>query len=157
MTVSQIAAFHILMILQCWYSDEHYSKLDESLISQLSITYQNGITNGLCKKAMAVGLDAGFVAMESLNKFLENFIQQYSVNSNQHLVTNTALSEIQDNKLSDLDNQKNGPQFDVSTIQDSVIRKRKGAPRVKRIKSSLKTKNIQSNTKKEKATCFCSR
>ncbi|CAG8492179.1 13814_t:CDS:2 [Cetraspora pellucida] len=174
-------------------SNEHYSKSDESLISQPSITYQNGsatstsnfisdftliypgsdfsfnisktlnnhraygVTNGLCKKAMAVGLDAGSAAMESLNKFLENFIQQYSVNFNQHLVTNTALSKIQDNKLSDLDDQENVPPFDVSTIQDPVIKKRKGAPRVKRIKSSLETKNIQSNTKKEKATRFCSR
>ncbi|CAG8611876.1 1110_t:CDS:1, partial [Scutellospora calospora] len=172
---------------------EYYSKSDKLLISQPSITYQNGsatstsnfisnftfiylssdfsfniskilnnhciygVMNSLCKKAMAIRFDTSSAAIESLNTFLENFIQQYSVNSNQHLVTNTALSKIQDNELSDLDDQKNVLLFDVSTIQDLVIKKRKRASRVKCIKSSLETKNIQSNTKKEKAKYFCSR
>ncbi|CAG8509489.1 9378_t:CDS:2, partial [Dentiscutata heterogama] len=158
--ISSLSTFSIQEIWEITY---------KSLISQPSITYQNEsaistsnfipdftliylgsdfsfnilktlnnrhiyrVTNGFCKKAIAVGLDAGSVAMESLN------------------------NEIQDNELSDLDDQENVSQFDVSTIQDLVIRKRKGAPRVKRIKSSLETKNIQSNTKKEKATRFCFR
>ncbi|CAG8609925.1 7726_t:CDS:2, partial [Racocetra fulgida] len=129
-----------------YYSDKHYSKSDESLISQPSITYKNrsatstsnfildltlmypdssiafdisktlnnrhayGVTNGLCKKAMAVGLDASSAAMETLNKFLDNFIRQYSV-------ANTVLSEIQDNELSDLDDQENIALFDISSIK----------------------------------------
>ncbi|CAG8640508.1 15236_t:CDS:1 [Gigaspora rosea] len=197
MTVSQIAAFHILMISRHWYSDEHYAISDETLISQLSITYQNGsatsiltfisdltlmypgsgisfnisktlnnrrayrVMNGRCKKAMAVGLDAGSAAMESLNKFLETFIWQYFMDSNQNLDINTSSGEIQDNEScesSDLDdNQENVILFDVSTVKDPMVKKRKGAPKAKRIKSSFETKNTQSNTKKEKATRFCSR
>ncbi|CAG8800101.1 2660_t:CDS:1, partial [Racocetra fulgida] len=41
MMMSQIAAFHILMISQYWYSDEYYLKVDESLRSQPAITYKN--------------------------------------------------------------------------------------------------------------------
>ncbi|CAG8746673.1 9567_t:CDS:2, partial [Dentiscutata heterogama] len=103
-----------------------------NILKTLNNHHVYGVMNSLCKKAMAVELDAGSVAMESLN------------------------NKIQDNELSNLDDQENVSQFDVSTIQDPVIRKRKGAPRVRHIKSSLETKNIQSNTKKEKATCFCS-
>ncbi|KAF0536095.1 hypothetical protein F8M41_009356 [Gigaspora margarita] len=161
MKISQIVAFHILMILRCWYSDEHYSKSDELLISQPSITYKDGsatsnfisdltlmhpssgisfniskilnnhraygVTNGLCKKAMVVGLDAGSAVMEALNKFLEKFIQQYSVDSSQHLVVNTDSNKIQNNESSESsdldDNQENVIPFDVSTIQDPVVKK----------------------------------
>ncbi|CAG8680046.1 5348_t:CDS:2, partial [Scutellospora calospora] len=193
-TISQIAAFHILMIPRRWYSDKYYSKSDESLRSQSSITYKNRsailtsnftsnstfmysssgisfntsktlnthcvyiITNGLCKKAIAVRLDASSTAMETLNKFLENFIQQFSINSNQHLVTNTTSREMQDDKSSDSDDdQENVISFDVSMVQDPVVKKRKGAPKIKRIKSSLETKKAQSNIRKEKATRLCSR
>ncbi|KAF0453058.1 protein far1-related sequence 5-like [Gigaspora margarita] len=118
MTISQIAAFHILIISRRWYLDEHYSKSDELLISQPSITYKDGIVN-------------------------------------------TDSNEIQNNESSessDLDNnQENVTLFDVSTIQDLAVKKRKGAPRVKRIKNSLDTKNIQSSNKKKKATCLCFR
>ncbi|CAG8720615.1 23255_t:CDS:2, partial [Gigaspora rosea] len=173
-TISKVAAFHILMIPRCWYKDEHYSKPDELLRSQPSITYKNGcavltsnskldftfiypssgisfntsktfntrraygITNGLCKKAMAVGLDAGLTAMETL------------------IIANTVASESQDEESSD-DDQENIAPFDVSTVQNPMAKKKKGAPRVKRIKSSLEIKNTQSNTKKEKGTCLCSR
>ncbi|RIB19045.1 hypothetical protein C2G38_2036386 [Gigaspora rosea] len=110
---------------------------------------------------MAVGLDAGSATMESLNKFLETFIRQYSVESDQNLVINTSSGEIQDNessKSSDLDdNQENVIPFDVSTVKDPMVKKRKGAPKVKHIKSAFETKNIQSNTKKKKAAHFCSR
>ncbi|KAF0479565.1 hypothetical protein F8M41_023830 [Gigaspora margarita] len=74
-----------------------------------------GITNSLYKKAMTIGLDTRSTAMETLNKFLENFIKQYSV-------------------------------------QDPVVKRRKGVPKVKRIKSSHETTNIR----KEKAARFCS-
>ncbi|CAG8827142.1 2170_t:CDS:1, partial [Gigaspora margarita] len=115
------------------------------------------VTNSLCKKAMVVGLDAGFVAIEALNKFLEKFIQQYSVDSSQYLVVNTNSNEIQSSESSDLDdNQENGIPFDVSTIQDPAVKKRKGVPRVKHIKNSFETKNIRSSNKKKKAMCLCS-
>ncbi|CAG8797475.1 14962_t:CDS:2, partial [Gigaspora rosea] len=45
----------------------------------LNTRHAYGITNGLCKKDITVGLDAGSTAIETLNKFLENFIKQYSV------------------------------------------------------------------------------
>ncbi|CAG8820696.1 3196_t:CDS:1, partial [Gigaspora margarita] len=109
---------------------------------------------------MIVGLDADSATMKTLNKFLETFIQQYSVDSSQHLVINTNSNEIQNNKSSESsdldDNQENVTPFDVSTIQDAVVKKRKGAPRVKHIKNSLETKNIQSSNKKKKTMCFCS-
>ncbi|CAG8689511.1 16193_t:CDS:1 [Gigaspora rosea] len=112
------------------------------------------ITNGLYKKAITIELDTRSTAIKTLNKFLENFIKQYSVNFNQHLVTNTILNEIQDNESSDLDNeQENSILFDVSKVQDLVVKRRKGAPKVKHIKSSHETTNIR----KEKAACLCSR
>ncbi|CAG8731339.1 4351_t:CDS:2, partial [Gigaspora margarita] len=70
-----------------------------------------GVMNGFCKKAIVVRLDAGSAAIETLNKFLEKFIQQYSVDSN--------------------DNQENVTPFDVFTIQDPAVKKRQEAPRVK--------------------------
>ncbi|CAG8840237.1 7193_t:CDS:2, partial [Gigaspora margarita] len=106
-----------------------------------------GVMNSLCKKAMVVGLDTGSAAIETLN--------------NQHLVVNTNSNEIQNNESSESsdldDNQENVTLFDISTIQDPAVKKRKGAPRVKHIKNSLETKNIQSSNKKKKATCLCSR
>ncbi|CAG8796844.1 19884_t:CDS:2, partial [Racocetra fulgida] len=149
-----ISSLSTLSIQEIWKTT-HLTLIypDSGIAFNISNTLNNrrayGVTNGLCKKAMAVGLDAGSAAMETLNKFLENFIQQYSV-------VNTVLSEIQDNELSDLDDQKNIAPFDVSSIQNPMIKKRKEAPRIKRIKSSLETKKIQSNTKKDKATRFCS-
>ncbi|CAG8483012.1 21015_t:CDS:2 [Racocetra persica] len=98
---------------------------------------------------MAVGLDVSVIAIKTLNKFLEDFIQQYSVNSDQQLVANTVAREIQDDESSK-DNQENIAPFDISTVQNPITKKRKGAPRVKHIKSSLETKNIQSITKKLK-------
>ncbi|CAG8532187.1 1799_t:CDS:1, partial [Scutellospora calospora] len=57
----------------------------------------------------------------------------------------------------DSDNdQENVISFDVSIVQDLVVKKRKGAPKVKRIKSSLETKKAQSNIRKKKATRLCS-
>ncbi|CAG8597282.1 8966_t:CDS:2 [Cetraspora pellucida] len=60
--------------------------LDFDISFNISETLNNqhayGTTNGLCKKAINVGLDAGSIAIETLNKLLEKFIQQYSVNSN---------------------------------------------------------------------------
>ncbi|CAG8826067.1 1862_t:CDS:1, partial [Gigaspora rosea] len=83
-----------------------------------------GVMNGLCKKAIAVGLDAGSAAMESLNKFLETFIRQYSMDSNQNLNINTSSGKIQDNELSESsdldDNQENVIPFDVSTVKDPM-------------------------------------
>ncbi|CAG8497161.1 16903_t:CDS:2 [Racocetra persica] len=163
--ISQIAAFYILMISRYWYKDEHYSKLDKLLRSQLSITYQNGstiltsnfisdstfiypssgisiniskilntyrayrITNSRCKKAMAVGLVTSVIAIETLNK------------------------EIQNDESSE-DNQENIAPFDISTVQNPITKKKKGAPRVKHIKSSLELKTTQSITKKDKGICF---
>ncbi|CAG8737468.1 20317_t:CDS:2 [Gigaspora rosea] len=139
------------MISRRWYSDEQYSKSNESLISQLSITYKNGsatstsnfisdltlihpgsgisfntsktlnnrytygVTNGLCKKAIAIGLNASSATM------------QYSVDSNQNLVINTSSGKIQDNESSESsnldDNQKNVTPFDISTVKDPMIKK----------------------------------
>ncbi|RIB30196.1 hypothetical protein C2G38_2027019 [Gigaspora rosea] len=105
---------------------------------------------------MAVGLDAGLTAIETLNKFLKNFIQQHSVNSDQQSVANTVASESQDEESSD-DDQENIAPFNISTVQNPMAKKKKGAPRVKHIKSSLEIKNTQSNTKKKKGTHLCSR
>ncbi|CAG8646083.1 23214_t:CDS:2 [Racocetra persica] len=165
MTVSQIAVFHILMILRrCATSTSNFisdftliylaSDFSFNISKTLNNRHAYGVTNSLCKKAMAVGLDTGSAAMESLNKFLENFIQQYSVNSNQHLVTNTALSEIQDNELSDLDDQENVPPFDVSTIQDPVIKKRKKHQELSVLKVLLKQKIFNQIPRKRKPHVF---
>ncbi|KAF0554708.1 hypothetical protein F8M41_018850 [Gigaspora margarita] len=71
-----------------------------------------------------------------------------------YIVANTTLSEVQDNELSDSDNkQENVIPFDISKVQDLVIKRRKGVPKVKCIKSSHETTNIR----KEKAAHLCSR
>ncbi|KAF0533483.1 hypothetical protein F8M41_010470 [Gigaspora margarita] len=123
-----------------------------------------GITNGLCKKAISVGLDAGITAIETLNKFFENFIRQNSVNP-ECVSTNSVENNIRsDNESdeSDLDiSQENDLFFNISTVQDPVVRKRKGALRVKHIKSSSEPKTSHSNNngslkEKAKGICFCS-
>ncbi|KAF0496469.1 hypothetical protein F8M41_020950 [Gigaspora margarita] len=103
--------------------------------------------------------------METLNKFLENFIYQHLANS-KYISTKSVENNIRsDNESdeSDLDiSQESDSSFNISTIQDPVVRKRKGAPWVKRIKSSSEPKKSHSNNNgslKEKAKgtrfCFC--
>ncbi|CAG8526310.1 6614_t:CDS:1, partial [Racocetra persica] len=136
------------------YSDFNISfNISETLNNR----HTYGTTNGLYKKAINVELDAGSIAIETLNKLLENFIQQYSVNSNQNLITNITSRETQDNELSDPDDNQDGIPFDVSTVQDPATKRKRGAPRVKHIKSSLETRNAQSSIKKDKAIRLCSR
>ncbi|CAG8755755.1 26397_t:CDS:2 [Gigaspora margarita] len=67
------------------------SSISFSASRTLNTYYMYRITNGLCKKAIAVELDAGFTAIETLN------------------------NKVQDNELSDLDNkQENIIPFNIS-------------------------------------------
>ncbi|RIB23333.1 hypothetical protein C2G38_2032855 [Gigaspora rosea] len=114
---------------------------------------------------MSVGLNAGPIAMETLNKLLKNFIHKNSLNSNRYLLDNIVSNnrEIQENKSYDLEEsseenlKENQENIDPSTVRDPIIKKRKGAPRVKCIKSSFEATNTQSNIAQEKAKSLCSR
>ncbi|RIB00400.1 hypothetical protein C2G38_2304670 [Gigaspora rosea] len=114
---------------------------------------------------MSVGLNAGPVAMEILNKLLKNFIHKNSLNSNRHLSNNIVSNnrEIQENESYNLEEsseenlEENQENIDPSAVRDPIIKKRKGAPRVKRIKSSFEATNTQSNVVQEKAKRLCSR
>ncbi|KAF0484099.1 protein far1-related sequence 5-like [Gigaspora margarita] len=88
---------------------ENYTKSYESLKSQPSITYQDGNAILVSKPmsyliptylAISVGLDAGITAMETLNKFLENFIHQNSVNP-ERVSTNSVKNNIRSDNESD--------------------------------------------------------
>ncbi|CAG8656167.1 17341_t:CDS:2 [Gigaspora rosea] len=160
MTISQIATFYILMIPRCWYLDEHYSKSDEILESQPSITYKNGsaiLTSNFMSNSTLIysSSSISFNASRTLNTRraygITNGLCKKAIT---HLVTKTALNEVQDNESSDSDDkQENSIPFDVSKVQDPVVKRKKGAPKVKRIKCSHETTNIR----KKKAARLCSR
>ncbi|CAG8528250.1 10380_t:CDS:2, partial [Cetraspora pellucida] len=63
------------------YSD-YYITFD-NMLKTLDFYYEYGITNGLCKKAIIIKLEAGSVVINTLNKFLKNFTRQHSANNKQ--------------------------------------------------------------------------
>ncbi|RIB06923.1 hypothetical protein C2G38_2215891 [Gigaspora rosea] len=154
MTMSQIAAFHILMVSQRWYLDKQYSKSDMSLRSLLSIIYQNG-------RAIST-----FNFMPNLNLMHQNSNIPYNVSKvlksrRAYGVTNglckKAINESYDLEESSKKNlEENQENIDPSAVRDPIIKKRKGASRVKCIKSSFEATNTQSNVIQEKAKRLCS-
>ncbi|RIB06790.1 hypothetical protein C2G38_2216157 [Gigaspora rosea] len=135
-TISQIAAFHILMISRCWYSNEQYSKSDESLISQPSITYKNGSatsTSNFISDLTLIhpGSGISFNTLKILNNRrayeVTNGLCKKAWLLDWTLVPpqwNHLISEIQDNESSESsdldDNQENVAPFDVSTVKDPM-------------------------------------
>ncbi|KAF0454727.1 hypothetical protein F8M41_001556 [Gigaspora margarita] len=78
--------------------------------------------NGLCKKAISVGLEAGYTVMDILNKFLEDFIHKHSMN--QHMSTNVNQDNtMYDNELDNLHDKENEIPFDVLTVHDPITKK----------------------------------
>ncbi|CAG8771272.1 6114_t:CDS:1, partial [Cetraspora pellucida] len=127
-----------------------YDIPSDTMSKTLDFRYAYSVANSLCKKAISVGLEASSDVMEILNNFLKNFIRQHSESTNQHLSTNNVQNSIQhNNELSNLDDDPdNTVFFDISTIYNLIIKRHKGAPRVKRIKSSSESQKSHSNDSK---------
>ncbi|CAG8609746.1 15889_t:CDS:2, partial [Cetraspora pellucida] len=127
-----------------------YNILFDTMSKTLDFCHAYGVANGLCKKAISVGLEASSDAMKILNNFLKNFIRQHSKSTNQHLFTNNVQNSIQhNNELSNLDDdQDNTVFFDISTVYYLIIKRHKEAPSVKRIKSSSELQKSHSNSSK---------
>ncbi|CAG8785513.1 9927_t:CDS:2, partial [Gigaspora margarita] len=157
-----------LYIQEVWETTRHRALyknfviiLKNILESQPSITYKNSSTiltsnfvsnSTLIYPSSSISFNASRILNTRHAYGITNGLSN-SVNFNQHLVTNTALNEVQDNESSDSNNeQKNSIPFDVSKVQDLVVKRKKEAPKVKCIKSSHETTNIR----KEKAACLCS-
>ncbi|CAG8669259.1 17024_t:CDS:2, partial [Gigaspora rosea] len=156
-----ISTFNFMLDLNLMHQN---SNIPYNVSKVLKSRHAYRVTNSLCKKAMSVGLNAGPIAMETLNKLLKNFIHKNSLNSNRYLLDNIVSNnrEIQENKSYDLEEsseenlKENQENIDPSTVRDPIIKKRKGAPRVKCIKSSFEATNTQSNVIQEKAKRLCS-
>ncbi|CAG8843919.1 27548_t:CDS:2, partial [Gigaspora margarita] len=76
----------ILNLSSTYYNLNFDNQFNNTMLKILNFYREYGIMNGLCKKAISVGLEASYTAIDTLNKFFEDFIRKHSIN--QHISTN---------------------------------------------------------------------
>ncbi|CAG8837591.1 36197_t:CDS:2, partial [Gigaspora margarita] len=117
------------------------------------------MANGLFKKAIQIGLDAGPSAIQELNNIMKNYIVRYTPKHNQEVTQRNPIRTLLDNShnvenysdiaddtdSNSIDNddgsysEENDENIDPSLIQNHIIRAKKGAPRKSRFKGSQET------------------
>ncbi|KAF0482072.1 hypothetical protein F8M41_023493 [Gigaspora margarita] len=115
--------------------------------------------NGLSKKVIQIGLDAGSSAIQELNNIIKNYIVRSTLKHNQEVTRRNPIRTLLDNShnvenysdvADDTDSnsiddddgsysEENDENIDLSLIQNPIIRAKKGAPHKSWFKGSQET------------------
>ncbi|KAF0520633.1 hypothetical protein F8M41_016183 [Gigaspora margarita] len=102
--------------------------------------------NGLSKKAIQAGLDAGSIAIQELEDFMNGFITKHAPKKKDE------KNKRQHNDKNETTSDYSSSDEDFSAIENLVVHSKRGAPRKKRIKSSHELESKNSSSAKHSQT-----
>ncbi|CAG8680064.1 11271_t:CDS:1, partial [Racocetra persica] len=102
-----------------------------------------GMINGLSKKAIQTGIDAGSGAIKELEEFMNEFITRYASKKKENLICRKNIRE-QDEDEDEVSSSCSSNGKDFIAIENLIVYSKKGTPRKKRIKKSYE---IESKSK----------
>ncbi|CAG8758602.1 44533_t:CDS:2 [Gigaspora margarita] len=112
---------------------------------QNKINYRKAyvMVNGLSKKAIQTGLDAGCSTIQELEDFMNKFITKYTPKKKEKL--NIRQLEEEEEVMTDDSSADEG----FIEIENLIVHSRKGAPKKKRLKGSHESENRNASSSKQ--------